>query len=672
MPKGFDWSFGPGTSPIMGAINAAGTSASTSMVGSLVGVPWWGVLAVGVGGASTAAITAATSGSPGPVVAYRTMCWTAGTLWATITLSQYDPAHRLSTGPWSLTGLAILVALTLIWAAIGTVLRAAARRVTFRSVMRAFTHADERIREEWQDRIHRVGRIPTPNIVAGPERWPDGHGFTLEVDLGAGGYTWKHLSAQALASDAALDLGCGVEVSKGIKANRAIIRVATSDALATESPFPDDLSMATINNPMTIGWHRDGSPAQINLRWTSAVMAGQKGSGKTNTLHAATGALALCTDVVVFMVAIAKKGAAAEPWTRAYREGRTEYPIVDWVADTEEKAEAMCDVLDDLIDQRIEKHVARMRHADDDKVPVGYSDADDLFIPQVILIADEFAQLPSDLKRRIASIAETGRGSSVGTFGCSQRATSEHIPVSLKKQSSVRIGMRVSDTDELKYLFGWTKPIDVEDLVGEGYGILGDGQGEPRPMRVFRMTPSTIDRIAVECGKTGRRPGIEPGVLSPQAQKAYDERFNLDIEAKAAVGRSSRATSASVSQTAQNVHDVAARLRAQAEALKAQQNPPVSAEVAALEELWGLPAAEPERPAVEAPKSTARTPRDRALELLAEAGPAGSTAELIAAQLRAEGNRTTRQTVTGWFIEEIVKGTVEQPGGKNNPYVYKS
>lgn len=666
MPKGFDWSFGPGTSPTMGAINAAGTTLGGSMVGSLAGIPWSWVLGMGVGAAGIAAITSAKD-NPGKVAAYRAGCWLGSTVWATIALATYEPAHRLSSGPWSIRALLILAALAALAAVTGHVLKAGARKLSFASVMQAFTTADQATREEWEERIRRISRIPNPQIVGGPERWPDGHGFSLDVNLGAGGYTWKHLSAQALASDAALDLGCGIEVAKGVKANRAILRIATSDALAGERPFPDALDMATINNPITIGWHRDGSPAQINLRWTSAVMAGQKGSGKTNTLHASTGGLALCTDIVIFMVAIAKKGAAAEPWTRAYREGRTEYPIVDWVADTEKKAEAMCDVLDDLIDQRIEKHVGRMRAADDDKVPVGYSDADDLFVPQVILIADEFAQLPIELKRRIASIAETGRGSSVGTFGCSQRATSEHIPVSLKKQSSVRIGMRVSDTDELKYLFGWAKPIDVEDLVGEGYGLLGDGQGEPRHMRVFRMTPSTIDRIAVECGKTGRRPGIEPGVLSADMQKLYDSRFDMEVEAQAAVGRSSRTAATSVSQTARGVHDIAAKLRAQAEALKAAHHKP-DLEVAALEKLWGLPAAEPPH---QQKQQVSRTPRERALQILADAGESGSSAELIAARLRAEGHRTTRQTVTGWFVEETVKGTIEQPGGKNTPYVWK-
>lgn len=678
MPKGFDWSFGPGTSPAMGAINAAGTTAGASMVGSLAGLPPLWALTGGVAAAGIAGISAAVKEQPGAVAAYRAACWFGGASWGTYALWTYDAAAPLSSGPWSLGALGVLGGLAAAAGAIGTIMRSATRNLTGASVLKAFAAADRNVREEWEERLRRVGRIPNPKIVGGPERWKDGHGFTLDVDLGSGGHTWKKISAEALASDAALDLGCGVEVSKGIKANRAIIRVATSDALADERPFPENLDMESINNSLAIGWFRDGSPAQINLRWTSGVMAGQKGSGKTNTLHAITGSIARCPDALIMMIAIAKKGAAAEPWTRAYREGRADYPIIDWVADTEAKAVAMCDVLDDLIDQRIEKLVARMRAADDDKVPVGYSPADDLFVPEVIVIADEFAQLPVYLQNRIAAIAEKGRGSSIATFGCSQRATSAHIPTSLKKQSSVRIGMRVSDLEELKYLFGWAKLFDIEDLVGEGYGVLGDGENAPRPMRVFRMSPSTIDRIAVECGKTGRRAEIEPGVLSPAAQKVYDSRFDMKVEAEAAAGRSTRSTSASVSEIGRGVQGVADRLRAQAEALKAAKENPNAAEVAALNELWEMPAAEPTRPAAQPDPEPQDEPAagdayERALQLLEAAGERGASAEIIAARLRAEGQKTTRQTVTSWFVQEMIKsdGRVVQPGGKGKPYFYR-
>jgi hypothetical protein len=231
--------------------------------------------------------------------------------------------------------------------------------------------------------------------------------------------------------------------------------------------------------------------------------------------------------------------------------------------------------------------------------------------------------------------------------------------------------MRVSDADELKYLFGWAKPIDVEDLAGQGYGLLGDGQGEPRPMRVFRMKPSTIDRIAVECGKTGRRPGLEPGILSTKTQKIYDARYEDQPEKHEPAHSAPRSTSATVTNATRSVHDTAARLRAQAEALKAERTNPAAKEVADLEHLWNLPVTEPEAPEPVQDSATAADERARALEILRDAGPEGTGSTRIAAQLRTEGYKTVRQTVAGWLAEELIKGTVEQPGGSGKPYVWK-
>lgn len=657
MAKGFDWSFGPGNSPVMGAINAAGTTAGASMVGSLAGMPPTWALAGGVAAAGIAGISSAMQQAPGMVAGYRAACWLGASSWATYALATYNEAHAIGSGPWSWGALTALGVGAGIAGTVGTFLRSLTRSPSAPRVRTG------NVKEGWQERIRRVGHLPHATVVAGPEWWPGRFGFTLDIDLGPGGPTWKDLAARtsAMESDAHLPIGCGIEVSRGIYANRAIMRVAVADALAEERAFPTELPMATVNNPLVIGWFQDGTPAEINMRWTSGVMAGQKGSGKTNTLHAITGRLAQCTDSLLFMIAIAKKGALAEPWNRAYLEGRADHPIIDRVAVTEEQAFTLCDILDDLIDQRIEKLTARMRAADDDKIPVGYSGADDLFIPEALLIVDEFAQLSPKLQGRITAIAEKGRGSSVATFAASQRAISDHIPPSLKKQSTVRIGMKVDDPEELSYLMGWSKKINVDGLTHEGTGLLGDGDGAIRRMRIFRMTPSVIDKIAVTCGADGRRPGLEPGMLSPAMQAAYDNWEHSGTPA--VMHRPTHAAAASVKEITQKAQGLAERLRAQAEAIKAERQAPDAAEIAALEEMWNLPAAQAPQPAVDE--------RARALEILRDAGPEGSGSTQIAAQLRAEGYKTVRQTVAGWLAEELIKGTVEQPGGKGKPYVWR-
>lgn len=61
-------------------------------------------------------------------------------------------------------------------------------------------------------------------------------------------------------------------------------------------------------------------------------------------------------------------------------------------------------------------------------------------------------------------------------------------------------------------------------------------------------------------------------------------------------------------------------------------------------------------------------PRQRMLELLVEAGADGAGPSKLSAALRAEGYKTSRQTVSDWLREDLAKGLVVQPDGDGKPY----
>jgi hypothetical protein len=65
-----------------------------------------------------------------------------------------------------------------------------------------------------------------------------------------------------------------------------------------------------------------------------------------------------------------------------------------------------------------------------------------------------------------------------------------------------------------------------------------------------------------------------------------------------------------------------------------------------------LPAPEPDLPE----PAGKPDPRARVMQLLGEAGPAGTTPQQITDRLQGEGYGTVRQTVAGWLAEAVESG----------------
>ncbi len=148
-----------------------------------------------------------------------------------------------------------------------------------------------------------------------------------------------------------------------------------------------------------------------------------------------------------------------------------------------------------------------MRASNDDKLPV------DRDVPEIVIVADEYAELPLKVQQNLESISNTGRAAGVRVLNCALRGTADIVSSNVKKQAQLRIGMRVSDADELAFLFGWNgRTPSPEDAPYEGCGFLMLGQDTPRPFKGYRLRPNQIEDIAIAVADS--RPSLDAASAS--------------------------------------------------------------------------------------------------------------------------------------------------------------
>src|SRR5690606_3588694 len=147
----------------------------------------------------------------------------------------------------------------------------------------------------------------------------------------SGGHRWAEISARrlGLVSDGNLPTGCGVEVPAGERGREVIIDVPTVNVLGEDLPLPQ-VERRSIYDPVPLGMRPDGRLAEVGLKWTSGVLIGRKGSGKSNQLVSLMSWLLACDDVVIMGIDF-NGGGVFRPYLRPWLDGQAERPAIDWV-----------------------------------------------------------------------------------------------------------------------------------------------------------------------------------------------------------------------------------------------------------------------------------------------------------------------------------------------------
>ncbi|GHH63710.1 hypothetical protein GCM10017673_05100 [Streptosporangium violaceochromogenes] len=507
-----DWSLSPrGT--VSATAQGALALAALATIGDAAGLdPLWGGAVTAVGALGTVLVSAHHGLTPTGLL-YRLGCWISAGAWWTYTLA---------ATPWNLNTMAGLGLGALTAGLLAPLGRRSTRPASAAGTALVVRHAS-RIGLEWQARIQRVCRITV--IVTDVTMWATGTGYDVHADLPGSGSTLAQIAGQAdaLATDARLPTGCGVEISPGAHRGAVILRVSTVNRLSEEVPFPPLTVGASINDPVEIGQYRNGDPVPVPLRQASALVIGQTGSGKTILLNVLTSGVARCRDALVWHIDL-NGGSLSQMWLAPWLEGRTDRPAIDWAASTPAEALHMAEAAVRIAKDRKTSARKLKIAADATLMPVSPD------LPEIVIVLDEGAEAvsPGDtsvryLREALEEIQRIGRDSAVRIIASSLRSTTDMLPVNIKKQSHVRIAMYVQDQSELGLMFEHVRGVNVADLPGPGCGFVQIGQVLPRPFKGQYMLPSTVISAAVQIAAV--RPDLDPRAQQ-LAGPAYAARYD--------------------------------------------------------------------------------------------------------------------------------------------------
>ena len=509
---------------VSGALNTTAATLTTGWAGHMAGLsPAWAVLAAGAGAAGTH-VAGMRKRVTGATLGLRAAAWLGVGGWC---------SWAVAEGPWTRTAIEALAAGAI---GLGTAMAGAHHIEEKKAEEKALSEAAAKvadldgkrreIAEEWQQRIATVCTGVTVQIVA-VEDFPSGAGFTLDGNC-LHGSKWRDLKAfeDALAAEAQLPEGCGVEVKKGRHRGAVLIDVTTVNAFVEDCPYPTDYSPLSINDPVSQGVFRDGSKAEVLLRELSGLIAARRGAGKTNLMNVGIANGVRTVDNLDWVIDL-NGGGLALAWLHAWHKaGRPGRPPIDWVADTPAKALAMAEAALRIAKARKPGYKKREIAANDDKLPVGPD------VPAITIRCDEIAEIFSPRARKdevlkktgdiLIQIVELARAVAINALLAALRVTQDVLAEpQILKQAGLKIGMQ-SDDAELAYLCGWGDGVSSDDIPYPGCGVMKIGEEAARPFKAYRIKPAQIADIVV--ATSGLRPELDELSRSAAGQ-AYEDRW---------------------------------------------------------------------------------------------------------------------------------------------------
>ena len=498
-----DWSLTPrGT--VSATVLGAGGLVALAGAGELAHVsPLWAAVGTGVGALGQVVTSAQQQHAPGALL-YRLGCWAGAGGWLTW-------AWTGAGETWSTNGLAALAV-----GAVGAAVTAPLARTRTRGggsgrpgtalVLRSSPDA---LTVEWERRFRRVCRIAVTVTEVKP--WDNGAGYDVYGQLPPGPATRKQISAaaEALATDARLPEGCGVEPQPGRHRGEFVLAVSTVNRLGTEVlPYPADYSPRSILDAVGLGEHRDSTTAAVSLREDSVLVVGRKGGGKTNLLDVLTLGIGRCEDALNWHIDM-NGGGMSQAWLHPWLEGEIQRPPVDWCASTPEEALLMVTVALAIAKDRKSSYRKLKARANSKLLPVSAE------LPEIIISVDEGAEVLSPSNRDpitrqirdgLEEVQRIGRNEGVNVIISALRPTQDMIAPAILKQSAVKMALFGLDEADLGHLYGWRQGISMEDLPTKGCAWLGT-DSDTRPMKAWFLEPAQIRDAAVAIA--GIRPDLD-------------------------------------------------------------------------------------------------------------------------------------------------------------------
>jgi S-DNA-T family DNA segregation ATPase FtsK/SpoIIIE len=343
----------------------------------------------------------------------------------------------------------------------------------------------ERILATWPDIADASGLTGTHPVSALVDAW----GWTARIALPRGRTADTVISAVP-AIESALGVRPGSVRAEPDRhaADRAYLRVIDRDPHAQTIGYrPPEPGTATITKPVPVGLWDDGSIVEVPLLRRNALVGGITDSGKSNVLNVILAYLAACPDVVVWGIDL-KGGMELAPWA----------PCIARLATTPQQALKMLADAVTEISIREAEQVARgerLWNPDYDR-------------PAIIIVIDEYAEMPDDAAEHADSIARLGRAVAVNLLIATQRPTQKAMRHNaVRSQMDVRICLRVRERRDVNVILG-----DGALTAGWNAHKLGDAGkfyisargaqfSVPRPARAYLLTDNGVANVVADYGR---------------------------------------------------------------------------------------------------------------------------------------------------------------------------
>jgi hypothetical protein len=593
-------------------VTAVAWLALIAVLGHALALPrlWWAVVTVAV--ALLAAAVARLATGPTAVAAWWAVAFPLAGAW--LAWSRFAGLRTPAPWLWLAAGSVLLIVAWPLLAHLG------ARRA---AELKRRQENLERAKEEnrWPVLLERIGHKGIR--VTAREDTRNGYALTLKLPA-SGKVTWKGLAKDRERLEVAAGVRHGsLRFEPGELAHDVLLFVSTVDVLAETVPYVDDGKPMSIRNPIPVGLYEDGSVCSLTLREVCVLIAGVRGSGKSNLLNVLIAQLVRCVDVLIFV--IDPKHRLVMPWVQPFLADPAAGEAIDWPASGREGTEAMLEALAEAIRQRSASGSGGEKI---EPTPLE---------PAVITIVDEVASVFNPMQgprsgqgaatnSKLAGIAldviQKGRSEAIDLILAGQRATVDMVGGGdLKSQISVRIGLRTMTQADASYVI----PDDqhaaqmLAALKYAGTGLLmEDSSGRVAPVKFFRIEPQQIPEIARRYGPL--KPAPDP-VLERALGDAYDCRWDSYRAA-----RKQAALSPATADVGREFERITAGLRDMEDA------------------------------------DPANAGRRRMRDFIARAGQRGVTVSMITNLLEAEHMGVSERTVRRWLADDADAGILERHG----------
>jgi S-DNA-T family DNA segregation ATPase FtsK/SpoIIIE len=356
----------------------------------------------------------------------------------------------------------------------------------------------ERTIAGWPDIADTVG-LPGSRIASvAVDAW----GWTARVILRKGTTT-----ATAIARIPEIESGLGMRPGSirvfpdQTRADRFTMRAVETEPLAGDLPWPGP-SIRSVARPADIGVSEDGRPVRVLLLRRNVLVGGTTGSGKSGVLNVIIAALAACRDVMLWGIDM-KGGMELGPWASCFAR----------LAFTPEQADAMLRDAVAWLNQRAERMAGEGKR-------LWEPSPDD---PALVIIIDEYAELPDEAHDCADSVARRGRAVAVNLIAATQRPTQAAMgkDTAVRSQMDVRVCLRVREPRDADLILGqgslnagW----HAHKLTQPGEFLISDPEHtQPERNRAYLLDDTRRDQHAAQCAPHRPAPSQPDTPAAPRA-----------------------------------------------------------------------------------------------------------------------------------------------------------